>query len=383
MKKERFQNSTTHLIVDGHNALRIILSSIRYAKKSIHIKMFMWREDELGRRVLQALEDKILEHPAIRVIIEKDIFGSRVYNWQRILSLGKKRGDIFSSEYGENFLRNYKEQVTFVRIGSKTLLLFKLLKENDHSKVFVFDEKTPHVSALVGGMNIGNEYLSAPNQQEPDAGGWHDYMLHIHGELANHLLKPVSKKRRPWALKTLGQGMEILLNLKSRRQMKRYMVRELKQAQESVIVEHGYLTDDNIIRRLRRIARKGVRVTVIVPDRSDGVYHANMQTIDKLLQPGLIRRRQSSPVRVYLYPGMIHAKVIIIDSETTIIGSANLTSNSFDYLNETNAIIRKKKGITRALLTQIKKDVARSTRLSRDTVPKYNRFLAAIQKIFI
>ncbi len=377
------RRTKVHLIVDGHHALKIILSSIQNARQSIHIKMFMWREDEMGLRVLKALERKIQQSPSIHIIIEKDIFGSRVYNWQRVTSLGKMRGDIFYSVYGEQFLNNYRRNVTFIRIGSKSVLFFKILKENDHSKVFVFDANTPRACALIGGMNMGNEYLTAPNHKDPKKGGWHDYMLLIRGAVATHLLRPVSRKNKLWLANTVGKSVEILLNIKGRRKMKRYIIRELKEAKKSVIVEHGYLTDDTIIRHLRRISRKGVKVIVILPDRSDGVFHANMQSVHNLLRPSLIRGHKASRVQVYLYRGMIHAKVIIIDEETSIIGSANLTPNSFDYLNETNAVIRKRKGITEALLNQITADLKVSHLVDIHSIPPFNRLRAWFEKIFI
>jgi phosphatidylserine/phosphatidylglycerophosphate/cardiolipin synthase-like enzyme len=57
------------------------------------------------------------------------------------------------------------------------MFFFKYLKENDHSKVFLFDENTPNSLVLIGGLNIGDEYLTKQNHEDPDSGGWHDYMV--------------------------------------------------------------------------------------------------------------------------------------------------------------------------------------------------------------
>jgi phosphatidylserine/phosphatidylglycerophosphate/cardiolipin synthase-like enzyme len=56
----------------------------------------MWRDDTAGRQILSALTEKINQNPEVQIFIEKDAFGSRVYDFQRLISLGRLRGDIFS-----------------------------------------------------------------------------------------------------------------------------------------------------------------------------------------------------------------------------------------------------------------------------------------------
>jgi cardiolipin synthase len=258
------------------------------------------------------------------------------------------------------------------------------LKENDHSKVYIFDEDTPESIALIGGMNIGDEYLTAVNHQHPEQGGWHDYMVRIKGEGAKNLLPPLTiPQKKYWFRKKIMNGIEILFNWKGKRKMKRELIKELQQAKKSILIEHGYITDDSITRKLRHMAKKNIAVTIILPDRSDGVYNANMHTIHKLLKPTALGQKHISHIRIFLYRGMIHAKVIVIDDTTTIMGSANLTSNSFHFLNETNAIFRSKTGITKEVLRQIKKDLWYCTPITFQTIPPYNRWKAAIERIFI
>jgi phosphatidylserine/phosphatidylglycerophosphate/cardiolipin synthase-like enzyme len=98
-----------------------------------------------------------------------------------------------------------KEQVQFSSVGSRSMFLFKYLKENDHSKVFLFDENTPESIALIGGMNIGDEYLTAPNHEDPESGGWHDYMVIVHGELADRTASPSSHERERWLTKKIRE----------------------------------------------------------------------------------------------------------------------------------------------------------------------------------
>jgi len=98
-----------------------------------------------------------------------------------------------------------KENVHFSLVGSRSMLLFKYLKENDHSKVFLFDENTPDCFALIGGMNISDEYLTPVNHDDPDVGGWHDYMVAMHGELANRIASPHDITREKWLKKKIRE----------------------------------------------------------------------------------------------------------------------------------------------------------------------------------
>lgn len=81
--------STARLIIDGADALSEILRAIHEAENSIHIRAFMWRDDTVGRMLIEALLQKIEVYPDIEIDIRKDAFGTRVYNTQKIFTFGK------------------------------------------------------------------------------------------------------------------------------------------------------------------------------------------------------------------------------------------------------------------------------------------------------
>lgn len=165
--------------------------------------------------------------------------------------------------------------------------------------------------------------------------------------------------------------------------MRKQIIRVLSQAKKSIIVEHGYLTDRSVIRVLRQLNRAGIKIQVILPDTSDGAWHANMHSAEKLLRRSLRYPSYHSTIEVFLYPGMIHAKALLIDQSIAIIGSANLTYGSFDHLHETNVIFRGKSKVVQTLAHQLQEDIEKSTRLTLRTVPEYYRILALIQRNII
>lgn len=189
------------LIVDGKAALKTMLTLIQEANYTIRIRIYMWRNDASGQLILKALEEKIKTNPDFRIIIEKDAFGTRVYNFQRFITFGKVSGDIFKNDTGKAFLS--LPQVNFSSIGSESMFLFRYLRENDHSKVFLFDEETPECRALIGGMNISDEYLTEVNHEDPDKGGWHDFMVLLCGKEAQKIA--FHKKEEPKFIKKVRE----------------------------------------------------------------------------------------------------------------------------------------------------------------------------------
>ena len=89
------------------------------------------------------------------------------------------------------------------------------------------------------------------------------------------------------------------------------------------MIEHAYFSDDKVIAAVKKAAARGVRVEVILPKIPDTHLYANMATINRLLDS-----ESGKAPRVFLYPHMSHAKVIMTDGRIVAIGSANLTPRS-------------------------------------------------------
>ena len=89
IRKAKTHQDESTLIIDGEQARQEILMSIHEAQHTIRIRMYMWRDDSAGNMILTALIQKIRTYPNIEVFIEKDAFGSLVYNLQKWISLGR------------------------------------------------------------------------------------------------------------------------------------------------------------------------------------------------------------------------------------------------------------------------------------------------------
>ncbi|MDA8429626.1 MAG: phospholipase D-like domain-containing protein, partial [Geobacteraceae bacterium] len=104
-------------------------------------------------------------------------------------------------------------------------------------------------------------------------------------------------------------------------------------AEEILIATPYFVPGPRIIRSLLRAVRRGVRVWLLLPARSDVplVLLLGRSSYATLLKGG---------VEIYeLEREILHAKVMLIDGERTVIGSANLDQRSFHRNYEINCIV--------------------------------------------
>jgi cardiolipin synthase len=94
-------------------------------------------------------------------------------------------------------------------------------------------------------------------------------------------------------------------------------------AQEELVLTTPYLApDDSMTRALRGAAARGVKVSLIVPEKVDSLMtrYASRSYYDELLETG---------VDIQLYKGgLLHTKSITVDSEITMFGTVNLDMRS-------------------------------------------------------
>ena len=109
----------------------------------------------------------------------------------------------------------------------------------------------------------------------------------------------------------------------------------LQSAHKSIELTMAYFApSDLLINELCRAARRGVRVRLMLPAKGDVpiLIWAARSFYEKLMNAGVeIYERQSV---------VLHAKTLVIDSELTVMGSANLDYRSIEYNLDIHALIR-------------------------------------------
>jgi len=101
----------------------------------------------------------------------------------------------------------------------------------------------------------------------------------------------------------------------------------VQQAERSIwIVTPYFIPDEVLFRSLLVQARAGIDVRIVVPAKSN-------HPITDLARRHFLRGLQAAGAKVMLYqPGMIHAKMLLVDEQTSLFGSANMDLRSL-FLN--------------------------------------------------
>jgi cardiolipin synthase len=107
----------------------------------------------------------------------------------------------------------------------------------------------------------------------------------------------------------------------------------LSSARRSIKVTNPYvLLDEQMSETLVQAARRGVRVSFLVPAATDHplVRHAGRRQFGRLLKAG---------IEIYEYTAaLLHAKTMVIDGTWATVGSTNLDHRSFKLNDELNVV---------------------------------------------
>ncbi|RYY22246.1 MAG: phosphatidylserine/phosphatidylglycerophosphate/cardiolipin synthase family protein [Sphingomonadales bacterium] len=292
------------LIFDGGDRLTRLLDLIDGAAHSIDLIMYIFEGDTAGVRIVDALLVAAKRGVRIRAVI--DSFGS-----------GDTPDGLFTP------LREAGGSVTFFSRRWRSTYLIR-----NHQKLILIDEYT----AVTGGFNIANDYLSPPRNdcwfdigmivKGPTvvrAAQWfaeiHDYTVNDDGKLLilRRLIRewPVGGGAVSWLVGGPTQRLS---------PWARAVRADLEGARQLDMAMAYFSPGQGMLRRLGRVARRG-RARFVMAGKSD-----NAATIgaSRLLYGYLLR----STAEVWEYqPCKLHMKLIVID-DVVYIGSANFDVRS-------------------------------------------------------
>jgi cardiolipin synthase len=318
------------LLRDGVEAFPAMLEAIAKAEREILLEMYWVGADAVGTRFREALAEKARQGVTVRVVY--DAVGSLTITpafWQPVLAAG---GEV--REYHP--LSPLRPSFELARI-----------EERDHRKILVVDGRV----GFTGGINLARPWL--PLEDGGDA--WRDDMIQVRGHAAAELRTLFYKTwrrlwlvqlphdlRRPHLPKDLipltkrpSGKVYVLASLRrSRRNLRRAYLARINGAQRSVDIANSYFIPDRGVRgALFRAVLRGVRVRVLVPEKSDV---AVVQFALEAMYEALLRHG----VELYCHAGpMMHAKTAIIDDRYVTIGSYNLDERSQTKNLEVNVAV--------------------------------------------
>ncbi|MFR7995491.1 MAG: cardiolipin synthase [Clostridium sp.] len=339
---------------DGKLFFNELLKNLKKAKKSINIEFYIFKNDDIGTKILNVLEEKAKEGVEVRLLY--DSIGSRSLNrnvLNKLINEGGKVGEFFPS------------WLKFININ---------MNFRNHRKIVVIDNNV----GFVGGFNVGDEYLG----KDSKFGYWRDTHIKFTGSAVNDLnLRFLADWRyatkEEVSLEEIFEaneensnsnnvGMQIVSsgpNLSDKYEIKMAYLKMIQKAKKYLYIQSPYLIIDNSISdSLKLAAASGVDVKIMIPGKGDHpfVYWANLVYAGDLIKEG---------IRVFHYDknAFLHAKTVVIDDEVCSIGTANMDTRSFELNFEVSSFIYSEK-IAKEQKYEFENDMKRCEEL---TLEKY------------
>ncbi|MBQ8128290.1 MAG: cardiolipin synthase [Prevotella sp.] len=315
-----FSGSDVQVLTSGYDFFPSLLRDIACATSHIHIDIYIFEDDALGRLIADALMAK--SHQGVEVRIVYDDVGC----WN------------VPARFFERLRREGIEVEPFMPVRFPSFA--RRANYRNHRKIFIIDGRVGYI----GGMNIAMRYVKD---------GWRDTMLRIEGRgvyalqraflidwyfvdtslLSEAKYYPPSLAKAPHTKDSLLQVVTSSPTAEEAEIMQGY-VRIILAARRYVYIETPYFLPTEIVfYALKTASLSGVDVKVMVPMRSDARF-------TEWASRSFLRRAVEAGVQVLLYkPGFLHSKMLVSDDVVSSCGSTNVDFRSFENNFEANAFV--------------------------------------------
>jgi cardiolipin synthase A/B len=312
-------------LLTGDEAFPKMLEAIRAAQHHIHLQSFIIGNDPVGREFMKAVAARARAGVRVRVLYDR--FGSSHALWGGLFWKYRKVPNLSIAGWTQSNL--FRKQMH--------------LNLRNHRKVLVVDGQI----GFMGGVNL-NEY-SRSRKGRPAI---QDYHFQLRGPIVQELQYSFL---RDWHVMTEEDPVQLLSAQHFRRLAPegKALARVVNSGPSSdlrvavdvffnavnaarkqvFIITPYFLPSDDLLRALRMAALRGVRVYLVVPEKSNHWYTtwAGRAMYEDLLESG---------VRIFeRHPPFIHAKAMTVDDQMAIVGSSNWDIRSLYSNYETSLAV--------------------------------------------
>jgi cardiolipin synthase len=297
--------------------LRSMISDIDRAKRFCHLEFYIWAEggmaDEVGAALLKAAGRGVV----CRVLL--DAIGSSRFLKSHLLQQLKAGG---------------VEVVTSLPVNS--ISVFRVRPDlRLHRKIVVID----NAIGYTGSFNLVDPRFF---KQDAGVGEWVDAMVRLEGPgviaidalfrwdwevETGRTVDERIKKGDPFAGTRAGETDVQLIPSgpgKTGNNIYQILLMAIYSARSEVVITTPYFVPDGAVRTaLLTAAERGVKVTIIVPERNDSrlVHYTCRSYFDDMLAAG---------IRIFGFKGgLLHTKSVVVDRQVALFGSVNLDIRSF------------------------------------------------------
>lgn len=303
---------------DGADALRALLQVIDAAEHTLDVCTFAFARDEVGTVIAAHLAERARAGVRVRLLL--DGVGCRLHSRPDLPAL----------------------QAAGVAVVLFVPLLHSPLRGRvnlrNHRKLVVADAGHATERLWCGGRNLAAEYFTGHAGQMP----WRDLSFDLRGEFVRQAARLFESD---WSFARGNGGAsgapahvavepacdpcaQLVASGPDRAEdtVHELLMAAAYRARARIALASPYVVlDESLSSALALAARRGVRVDLLLPARSN--HH-----LADIARHRSLRILADAGVRLWLAPGMLHAKLVVVDDVLALAGSANLDSRSL-FLN--------------------------------------------------
>lgn len=273
------------LLDGGTEAYPRMLEAIASAKQRVHLEVYTFEREGVGARFVDALVAAARRGVVVKVVVD---------GW----------GSIKASKH---LTETLKAAGAKVRVYNPLTSLCTGRSWRNHRKILLVDDAV----AFLGGINIGDAYAN-----HGDVQGWADLAVELRGDICRQL---GAKLHAGTSSLVSGPVSLFLSGFGGGHRLRKRYLSAIDGARRELVLAHAYfLPDLSFVRALKRAARRGVKVSLLLAGRSDVVFAraATMRLYREFLRAG---------VGIYEWTAStLHAKAALVDGEKLLVGSFNL-----------------------------------------------------------
>jgi cardiolipin synthase len=328
---------------DGKAAYAAMFKAIRAARHHIHMEMYIFEDDEVGREFAKALAERARAGVKVRLI------------YDAVGSLHTRKGFFEEMEQAGIAVAVFNPPAPGLLkrgpVGAQA---------RDHRKLLLVDGRV----AFLGGINISRVY-GASSASRPGSGSgsgsgggesfeerpWRDLQVRLEGPVVADLQKAFVAQWKKWKKEDLPEaglfpklakaGPHVVRAVASSPReegapdtLYLALISAIESAESEVCITNAYFVPHpQLMEALEAAAHRGVDVKLVLPGKTDNamVFHAGRAHYEPLLEAGvkIFERKER----------LLHAKSAVIDGVWSTVGSTNLDWRSLAYNDELNAVV--------------------------------------------
>jgi cardiolipin synthase len=357
-----YRHNAARLLIDGPQTFSAMRAAVRAARSRVLLESYIFDDEGLAAEMGALLVSKAREGVGVAVLYD---------------SLGSREA---SDSFFEGLRAGGVSVCAFNPVNPLRRPGYWGINHRDHRKFLVADNQI----GFTGGINISKVYSSGSSgsagrrrggAEDWREDGWRDTQIELRGPVVPALAAAFEEHWHSQGCRDAlppapaeparNAGTKTVQLLLSDPQDERNPIYEslllaIESAQVSVHLTMAYFAPgERMARALMDAARRGVKVVLVLPSRSDFgmILHAGRAYYADLLGAG---------VQIHeLQTALLHAKTAVIDGVWSTVGSSNMDWRSWVDNSEANVVVLGD-DFAQVLEAQFERDLAASRPIGPD-----------------